>query len=130
LGSHSVQALECAIFARQITGMSLYGDAWRWWDQAVGRYQRDDRPQSGAVLVFKRSNHMRHGHVAVVRKGLGPRRILVDQANWQHGRISRQVSVIDASPGNDWSVVRVENGRGRNYGRDNAAYGFILAGDG
>ena len=32
---------------------------------------------------------------------------MVTQANWVHGRIARSEPVVDVSPGNDWSAVRV-----------------------
>ncbi len=55
---------------------------------------------------------MRLGHVAVVRKVVGPREIEIDHANWASfgdakGNISRGVRVIDVSADNDWSAVRV-----------------------
>ena len=29
--------LQCVTFARQFTGMQIFGDAWTWWDKANGR---------------------------------------------------------------------------------------------
>ena len=39
--------LECAPYARQVSGIALYGDASSWWDAAAGRYPRSDRPHAG-----------------------------------------------------------------------------------
>jgi hypothetical protein len=35
------------------------------------------------------------------------RQIMVTQANWVHHHIGRNDPVVDVSPGNDWSEVRV-----------------------
>jgi hypothetical protein len=29
--------LQCVPYARQVSGIQIYGDAWTWWDQAAGR---------------------------------------------------------------------------------------------
>lgn len=100
-------SLECAPYARAVTGLALYGDAADWWDQAEGRYQRSDIPRPGGVLVFRRSARLPYGHVAVVREQVSAREIRVDQANWVHRRITRDEAVIDVSEANDWSAVRV-----------------------
>jgi hypothetical protein len=56
---------------------------------------------------------MSHGHVAVVRKTTSARIVLVDHANWAphrsagRGQITESVPVMDVSPNNDWSQVRV-----------------------
>lgn len=101
----------CVPYARQISSVDLSGDAWRWWNAAAGVYARGVAPKEGAVLVFKRTSRLRQGHVAVVRKVINSRRILVDHANWDRGRgkgrIDRAVGVLDVSPNNDWSQVRV-----------------------
>ena len=99
--------LECVPFARAESGITLYGDAADWWDQAAGRYDRGPTPAPGAVLVFHRSSRLPHGHVSVVTGVAGPRDITVDQANWVRGRIGRAEAVRDMSAGNDWSTVRV-----------------------
>jgi surface antigen len=115
----------CALYARQVTGVELAGDAGAWWGHAEGRYQRGHEPTVGAVLVFRPSGHMRHGHVAVVSRVIGRREILVDQANWIRGRIVKNMSVVDASPNNDWTSVKVVELSSRTHGRENATYGFI-----
>ena len=100
-------SVECAPYAREVTGLQLYGDAASWWDSAAGRYQRSSEPAPGAVLVFRRSARLPSGHVSVVTRLTSRREVLVTQANWVHGRIARNEPVVDVSPGNDWSAVRV-----------------------
>ena len=99
--------VECVPYARQASGVQLYGDAADWWDEAAGRYARSARPQAGAVLVFERSARLPHGHVSVVTSVTAPRAVLVTQANWVHHSIGAAEPVVDVSPGNDWTAVRV-----------------------
>ena len=103
-GSASV---ECVLYARQVSGVQLFGDAASWWDAAAGRYARSSEPSPGAVLVFRRTARLPSGHVAVVAALRSPREIDVTQANWAPGRIARSEPVVDVSPGNDWTAVRV-----------------------
>jgi surface antigen len=115
----------CALYAREVTGLELSGNAGAWWGHAQGHYQRGQEPSVGAVLVFKPSGHMHSGHVAVVSRVIGRREILVDQANWLRGRIVKNMSVIDASPNNDWTSVKVLELSSRTHGRENPTFGFI-----
>lgn len=122
-------SLECAPFARQVSGIQLYGDAASWWDQADGRYERGPDPVAGGVLVFRRSGRLPAGHVSVVGDLVSAREIRVTQANWVHRRITRDEPVIDVSPGNDWSQVRVWWEPSRSLGASTyATYGFIAPG--
>ncbi len=100
-------SLECAPFARQVSGIQLYGAAYSWWDQAAGHYARSTQPVPGGVLVFRRGGSLDSGHVSVVDRVVSAREITVTQANWVHRRITRNEPVLDVSPGNDWSAVRV-----------------------
>ncbi len=100
-------AVECAPFARALSGVQLRGAAADWWAQAEGRYTRTRQPSPGAVLVFRRSARLADGHVAVVSRIEGDRRILVTQANWVRDRVIAGMPVIDISPANDWTLVRV-----------------------
>jgi len=106
-------AMQCVTYARDVSGLNLKGDAWRWWEAAAGVYDRGRAPRDGAVLVFKRQGRMSHGHVSVVRRVVNSRELLVDHANWAphrsagRGQVSHAVPVIDVSPNNDWSQVRV-----------------------
>jgi CHAP domain len=123
-------AANCALYARAETGVALFGSAGAWWDEAEGRYQRGRTPEIGAILVFKRTSRIPSGHVAVVTKLVSANEILVDQANWYRGRVNRGMSVVDTSPGHDWtSVAVVDLGSGK-PGRDYPAYGFIYPGTG
>ncbi len=100
-------AVECAPFARALTGVSLTGAAADWWQQADGRYIRSRVPEVGSVLVFRRTGRLPDGHVSVVSRVLSRRQILVTSANWVHHRVTEDQPVLDASENGDWSVVRV-----------------------
>lgn len=101
--------LQCAPFARAFSGIQLFGAAASWWHQAIGKYVQGSAPRPGSVLVFKALSSMRSGHVATVTQIVSDRIIKVTHANWggMRGQIERDVTVIDASPNNDWSAVRV-----------------------
>lgn len=121
-------AVECAPFARALSGVRLSGAAADWWWQADGRYARGETPSIGSVLVLGRSGRLPSGHVAVVTQVLGRRQILVSQANWVHHRVTADQPVIDVSSANDWSVVRVWWPPTGEMGvSDYPAYGFIRA---
>ena len=113
---HEVKAhaplLQCAVFARGFSGIQIFGDAWTWWEQAVGKYARGLAPQPGSVLVFKPYGPMSHGHVAVVSQVLTDRIIQVTHANWspifgKRGQVEKDVTVVDVSKAGDWSQVKV-----------------------
>lgn len=98
--------LQCVPYARKVSGIQIRGDAWTWWDRAHGDYARGRAPREGAVLVLDTGH--RRGHIAVVKRVAGPRRIVVDHANWlNRGRIHTNTPVVDVSAANDWSRVRV-----------------------
>ena len=122
-------AVECVPYARQVSGIQLYGNAYTWWDQASGRYSRGPDPAPGAVLVFRQSGRLPYGHVSVVRSVRSGREITVTQANWVHHRIAEDEPVVDVSPGNDWSAVRVWWAPSHALGASAyATYGFIVPG--
>lgn len=120
--------LQCVPFARQVSGIEIYGDAATWWRQAEGRFDRADRPAPGAVIVIRGYADNRRGHVAVVRAILNEREILVDHANWlNQGEVTLNVPVMDVSPDGDWSAVRVWHVPGSHWGaRTYGVDGFIL----
>jgi len=124
--------LQCVPFARQLSGIDITGNAHTWWAQAEGRYQRSQKPEQGAVLVFRAAGGMRLGHVSVVSRIVSSRHILVDHANWPgpglpKGRVARGVSVIDVSENNTWTLVRVEiHGDRDGFGRHYPTFGFVL----
>jgi surface antigen len=103
---------QCVPFARLISGVQIFGDAWTWWRQAGGKYETGDTPAAGAVLCFKPTGKMKLGHVAVVSQVLTERVIQITHANWSRiggsrGQIEQDVTVIDVSPTGDWSNVKV-----------------------
>ncbi|WP_298599302.1 CHAP domain-containing protein [uncultured Sphingorhabdus sp.] len=106
------EGLQCVPFARALTGVTIFGDAHTWWDQAEGRYQRGETPKVGAVMAFRPHGNMRLGHVAAVRKILDKGTLLISHANWSaidglRGAIEGKGRVIHGSEDNDWSRVRV-----------------------
>src|SRR3569623_1442904 len=68
---------QCVPFARLISGIQIFGDAYTWWSQAAGKYESGRTPRAGAVLCFKAIGRMRLGHVAVVSQVLTDRVIQV-----------------------------------------------------
>ncbi|MCH2486400.1 MAG: CHAP domain-containing protein [Erythrobacter sp.] len=104
--------LQCVPYARQVSGIQIYGDARTWWDQAQGRYATGTVPKKGAVMTFRPHRSMELGHVAAVSRVIDSRTVLLDHANWspidgRRGQIERDVMAVDVSPANDWSAVRV-----------------------
>ncbi len=123
--------ISCVPFARALSGIALAGDAHLWWHAAARRYRRGTVPVPGAVLVFRRSARLPQGHLAVVVRTVGPREIRVTHANWASGSARGQVaedqSVVDVSPRNDWSSVRVWHPASGTLGVTVfPAWGFIL----
>jgi len=124
-------SLQCVPFARMMSGIQLFGDAWTWWQKAAGHYAQGFVPKSGAVLVFKPNGVMSKGHVAVVSQVLTDRVIQVSHANWSiiegaRGQIENNVTVVDVSPAGDWSQVRVWYDPARDLGSTvYPTYGFI-----
>jgi surface antigen len=130
----SAQAyLQCAPFAREISGIQLFGRAAAWWTQAEGRYERGNTPRVGSVLSFKSVGKMPAGHVAMVSEVVGERVIKITHANWspingRRGQIEENVEVMDVSPGNDWTEVRVYYAPLRGLGTSSyPTNGFIYA---
>jgi len=102
--------VQCVPYARAHSSIKIYGDAFTWWDQAAGRYERGSLPGRGAVMVLNNYAGPERGHLAVVRRVVGAREIRVDHANWlEDGSIYVNNPVEDVSRDNDWSVVRVFN---------------------
>ena len=104
--------LQCVPYAREQSGIKIYGDAHTWWDQAEGRFDRGSRPKVGAVMAFQPYRNMRLGHVAAVSRIVDRRTVLLRHSNWspingRRGQIENDVKAVDVSPNNDWSQVRV-----------------------
>ena len=109
--------LYCVEYARIRSGFQIFGDAKTWWQRARNFYSEMTTPAADTVMVFAGSHRIARGHVAVVTKLVGPREIRVDQANWENrGEIDHNTPVLDVSPNNDWSQVRVWDIRSGQFG--------------
>ena len=100
-------SVQCVPYARSHSDVKLSGAAASWWEGAAGQYARSSVPHEGDVLVFRSTRRLPLGHVSVVRQVSSSRLVLVDHANWEPGSVTRHAPVVDVSPGNDWSRVRV-----------------------
>jgi surface antigen len=99
---------QCAVFAREVSAVKIHGNAWTWWEQAAGRYERGETPKVGAVMSFKKTARNPFGHVAMVSQVLNNREVLLTHANWSRpGGIEHDVRAVDVSTAGDWSEVRV-----------------------
>ncbi len=119
---------QCVTFARMLSGIQIFGDAWTWWRQAVDKFRTGDAPEQGSVLVFQPSGRMSRGHVAVVSDILTDRVIRVTHANWggSRGKVEENVTVVDVSGAGDWSQVKVWYNPIRDLGTSvYPTYGFI-----
>ena len=123
--------ISCVPYARSITGMEISGNGREWWHNAAGRYARGQRPETGSILSFPGSGGMNMGHVAVVSRVVNGRMIEIDHANWggpgiRRGTIMRNINVLDVSPDNSWTTVRVQTGwDSGTFGREYPTHGFI-----
>ncbi len=120
--------LQCVPFARAESGIDIRGNASRWWHMAAGRFVRTKRPEEGSVFVMKGYRSNQRGHVAVVKRVVDARTIVVDHANWGNdGRIHLHAPIRDVSANNDWSKVQVWYTPGNQWGqRVYPGTGFIL----
>lgn len=112
VGAELPPYLQCVPYARQVSGIQIYGDAHTWWKQAEGKFARGRTPKVGAVMAFKPHRNMRLGHVAAVSRVIDSRTIELRHSNWspingRRGQIEDNVRAIDVSRNNDWSQVRV-----------------------
>ena len=121
--------LQCVPYARQVSGIRIYGDAWTWWNQADGRYARGKIPRVGAVMALQPHGNSRLGHVAAISGIIDSRTILLRHANWSEpGLIEDNVRAVDVSPDNDWSEVRIWYGPTQSLGTGHwPLYGFIYS---
>jgi surface antigen len=122
---------QCVPFARLVSGIQIFGDAYTWWQQAVGKYETGFQPKAGAVLCFKPTGRMRLGHVAVVSQVLTDRIVEITHANWSpidgsRGKVEQDVTLVDVSPEGNWSQVKVWYDPSRDLGGSTyPTYGFI-----
>ncbi len=127
---------ECVPFAREVSGISIYGNANTWWGQAAGKYARGNAPRVGAVLAFKPHGSMRLGHVAMVSKIVDDRTVKLTHANWslingRRGQVERNVTAVDVSETGDWSRVKVWFAPSQDIGKTSwPTHGFIYPGPG
>jgi len=82
------------------------------------------------VLVLRATDQLPFGHVAIVRRVIGPREITVTHADWGNDDPSRRLvhdsmPVVDVSLANDWSELRFWNVQAQAFGKIYPAYGFI-----
>ena len=119
--------LQCVPFARDHSQVKIFGDAADWWDKAAGLYARGEVPQLGSILVLTGYAGPHRSHVAVVTAMVSDREIRVDHANWLNdGAVFTDDPVVDVSPDNDWSQVKVYNERTGAWGaRIYLVQGFI-----
>src|SRR5260221_3688958 len=122
--------MQCVPYAREHSGIKIYGDAYTWWDKAAGKYPRGALPEAGTVMVLNNYAESNRGHVAVVRRVIGPREIRVDHANWlDDGSIYVNDPVEDVSSDNDWSAVRGYNLKTGGWGgKGYSLHGVIVYG--
>ena len=52
--------LQCVAFARMITGIQIFGDAWTWWSKALGKYADRQDPGSGRGPFSVQAPHRAH----------------------------------------------------------------------
>lgn len=98
--------LQCVPYARAASGIQIRGDAHTWWHQARGSYTRGHEPELGAVVALTTGPN--RGHVAVVKRIVNDRKIIVDHANWlNRGQIHTNTPMVDISKAGDWSRVKV-----------------------
>jgi hypothetical protein len=123
------RSYNCVAYMRERTAFVIKGDAGQWWDHAEGYYDRAPTPAANAVMVFAATRSMKRGHVALVTKLVSDRQIVVDHANWMRdGKLYLNMPVMDVSPENDWSEVRVWNARDGQWGaRVYPIKGFVSA---
>jgi surface antigen len=117
--------ISCVPYARSVSGITVAGNAWQWWDHAAGLYARGNVPEPGSVLTFRANGRMHLGHVAVVTRVINDREIEVEHSNWAGGGVAHDVPVVDVSENNDWTDVRVGLGRSDSFGSVYPTYGFI-----
>lgn len=125
------ETLQCVPYAREVSGVQIFGNAHTWWVQAQAKgYKRGAKPKKGAVMVLSKTSRLRYGHVAVVKNIIDSRNIEVTHSNWGSDRETRRMiynrmRVVDVSDKNDWSAARFWNYPSSSYGSIYAVSGFI-----
>lgn len=127
-----LQPLQCVPYARDVSGIEIYGDAHTWWDKAGKhpQYARGKMPVKGSVLVLSKTGRLQYGHVAVVERVLNKREIEVTHVNWgqdqwDRRKVYRGMLVQDVSRNNDWSQLQFWSPEADSFGRTYQASGFV-----
>lgn len=119
--------IQCVAYVHQNTDFQIRGNARDWWRNAEGIYARGQQPEVGAVLSFRGTRRMPLGHVAIVSQKIDSRTIMVDQSHWISNGVTRNTRVVDVSPDNDWTAVRVALPHDGRLGSIYPTYGFIYS---
>lgn len=127
-----LQPLQCVPYARDVSGIEIYGDAHTWWDKAQNnpQYARGKMPVKDSVLVLSKTGRLQYGHVAVVERIINKREIEVTHVNWGQDQWSRRrvykgMLARDISRNNDWSQIQFWSPEAESFGRTYQAKGFV-----
>lgn len=125
--SEPSELLQCVPYARVHTGITIYGDAYTWWDKSRGLYAHNQSPRLRSVMMLTGYAGPNRAHLAVVSSLVSSREIRIDHANWfNDGAVYLDDPVMDVSAENDWSQVRIWNIRSQSWGtRTYLVRGFI-----
>jgi hypothetical protein len=125
--SEPSKPLQCVPYARAHSGIVIYGDAYTWWDKSSGQYAHNNAPKLRSVMMLTGYAGPNRAHLAVVSSLVSAREIRIDHANWfNDGAVYTDDPVMDVSPDNDWSEVRIWNIRSQSWGtRTYLVRGFI-----
>jgi hypothetical protein len=111
------QPMQCVPYARAHSGVSIFGDAYTWWAKSDGQYVHRSEPKLRSVMMLTGYAGPNRAHLAVVSSIVSQREIRVDHANWSNdGAVYIDDPVMDVSPDNDWSEVRIWNIRNKSWG--------------
>jgi len=120
--------IQCVQYVVANSEFRVRGNARDWWNNARDVHARGNTPEPGSVLSFRSVRTMPLGHVAVVSRVVSSREIRIDHSNWVHRGVLRGAEVVDVSPRNDWTAVRVSLKPGAAaYGSIYPTNGFIYA---
>jgi hypothetical protein len=118
---------QCVPYARVHTGITIYGDAYTWWDKSRGLYAHSRSPRLRSVMMLTGYAGPNRAHLAVVSSLVSSREVRIDHANWfNDGAVYLDDPVLDVSAENDWTEVRIWNIRAQSWGtRTYLVRGFI-----
>ncbi len=124
------EPLQCVPYVRNASGVQIFGNAHTWWDKAKGKYRMGATPQKDAVMVLSKTERLKYGHLAVVKRVINSRNIEVTHSNWGGDRKTRSIiykkmRVVDTSRHNDWSNARFWHYPSASYGSVYKVSGFI-----